>query len=311
MPVSPHEYSFKEYEIKHEQETIRFYIHTPGFSPAKSTFIFLQGSGAVPLCIENNDGHHRLTFSLHTNPQIIQNFNFIIISKVGFTFSGHQEAEVPEEYHQKTSLAYRVFQVDAVLQYILSNQLISNNHIIVCGHSEGSDVAAKLATINKDISHLVFLSGDGASQFFEYFLYVRKRIERGELSFREGQNEIEVLTKQFAEIMQHPASTGRFWQGHTYLRWATFAEPALKNLLQLNIPIFMAMGSKDKVVHAEGFDLIVSEFLFNKKQNLHHQIYEGADHGFKEKNDTGTSIDHIPPLIADIVTWFNQTLVSS
>jgi hypothetical protein len=39
MPVSPHEYSFKEYEIKHEQETIRFYIHTPGFSPAKSTFI--------------------------------------------------------------------------------------------------------------------------------------------------------------------------------------------------------------------------------------------------------------------------------
>lgn len=308
MSVSPHEYRFNEYEIKHEQETIRFYIHTPGFSPEKSTFLFLQGSGAVPLCIENDQGH-RLTFSLHTRPEIIDNFNFIIISKAGFTFSRHQDAEVPGDYHQKTSLAYRIFQANAVLQYIQTNQLISNKNILVCGHSEGSDVAAKLATINKNISHLAFLSGGGASQFLEYFLYIRKRITRGELSFREGQHEIDTLTKQFEEIMQNPASTTKFWQGHTYLRWTTFAEPALKNLLQLNIPIFMAMGSKDPVVHPETFDLIISEFLFNKKQNLHHQIYEGADHGFKEHNDTGPAIDHIPALITDLVTWFKQNLL--
>jgi esterase/lipase len=308
MPVSPHEYSFKEYEIKHEQETIRFYVHTPGFSPEKSTFLFLQGSGAVPLCIVNDQGH-RLTFSLHTKPEILQNFNFVIIAKVGFTFSRHHDAAVPDEYHQKTSLAYRVFQVDTVLQYMLSAQLIINKNILVCGHSEGSDVAAKLATVNKDISHLAFLSGGGASQFSEYFLYTRKRIVRGELSFREGQNEIDVLTTQFEEIMQNPASITKFWQGHTYLRWATFAEPALRNLLQLDIPIFMAMGSEDPIVHPEAFDLIISEFLFNKKKNLHHQIYEGADHGFKENSDTGPGIDHIPTLIADMVNWFKQKLL--
>ncbi|MBB6111623.1 BAAT / Acyl-CoA thioester hydrolase C terminal [Mucilaginibacter lappiensis] len=309
MPVTPQEYSFKEYVIQQNQETIRFYIHTPGFSPEKSTFLFLQGSGAVPLCMENDQGH-RLTFSLHNRPEIVQDFNFVIISKAGFTFSRHQDAAAPAEYHQKTSLAYRVFQADTVLRYLQSNQLISNKHILVCGHSEGSDVAAKLATANKDISHLAFLSGGGASQFLEYFLYIRKRITRGELSFREGQQEIEILTKQFEEMMQSPTSTNKFWQGHTYLRWATFAESALRNLLHLNIPIFMAMGSQDPVVHPETFDLIISEFLFNKKQNLHHQIYEGADHAFKEKSDTGPGIDHIPQLITDMVNWFHQTLIA-
>ena len=98
------------------------------------------------------------------------NLAFVLISKKGIPSIVNSESfKASRTYYENESLDYRVWQGNTVINHILKKQIKQPKKVIVIGHSEGSDVVAKLGTINKKITHIGFWSGGGNTQYYDFF----------------------------------------------------------------------------------------------------------------------------------------------
>lgn len=96
----------------------------------------------------------------------------VIVSKPGFDFFGNGDFDtIPPLYWKKTSLQDRVMRADVAIKYIKNNVIKNLDKLVVFGYSEGFYVGAKLATVNKSITHLG-IGGGGVIQtsMILYFL---------------------------------------------------------------------------------------------------------------------------------------------
>ena len=113
------------------------------------------------------------------------------------------------------------------------------------------------------------------------------------------------------EIEADSNSTSKMWEDNTYRRWNRFSEPAVKNLLKLDIPIFVAVGSKDQAVPIESTFIIKTEFIRHHKTNLTYKVYLGYDHGFEylitKKDELGNTEDKWMDVFNDFMIWVNTS----
>jgi len=68
--------------------------------------------------------------------------------------------EFPEDYKKQNYLDYYVERDLAVINYLQKQPWVSKSSLVVSGHSEGSSIAAKMASISKNITHLIYISGN-------------------------------------------------------------------------------------------------------------------------------------------------------
>lgn len=320
------EFDFKAFQIKGKYgEDINFYVssYSNMFLKKKPLFINIQGSGAQPLICKNKNGGLSGGFFMPTYKpfgglkEINTDYYYILVAKPGFTFWSNEDywsdenVKVPEIYNKLTSLSYRVEIISQVIDYCVAQPWVDSKKIVVSGHSEGSDVAAKVAVINKKVTHLGFFGGSGASQMFDFVMYVRNDVLTGKITPEEGEKRISALYEQFKDIYAHPNATDKFWEGHTYLRWSSFfSEPSVENLLKLNIPIFIGIGALDESSSLESADIIPVEFIRHGKTNLVYKTYLNCDHSFREfitdKNGNEKIIDHENEVTKDFLDWIKK-----
>lgn len=114
---------------------------------------------------------------------------------------------------------------------------------------------------------------------------ILKEMNEGKIDATSAKNKLEILFNQLEKIEKMPASTDNFWMDNTYKRWHEFSEPAVENLLKINIPLFVAIGIKDQAVPVESALIIKTEFIRHHKNNLSFNIYPNLDHGFETVPD--------------------------
>ncbi|RAJ27216.1 alpha/beta hydrolase family protein [Pedobacter cryoconitis] len=290
--------NLKEFEAISNGIKIQFYIHNLNLGIKKGLLLYIQGSGPIPLWAVSKNSS-ALTFNLHTYPAVQEQYYFVIISKPGLSF---HEIENISLYHELLSLQFRVFQAESVLNWLTEQEFIDRKRVLIVGHSEGADVAAKLTSTNKGITHLAYLASGGISQYFDYILSIRKQQIQGHICEEKANTDLDSILKNIQEITKNPTSTQDFWLGHTYLRWSSFSTPPIGSLLQIDVPIFVGIGSKDQIVHLESADYIITEFSRIGKKNLTYKIYKNSDHGFSDISNTkSTSLKH--RLLDDILEW--------
>lgn len=205
----------------------------------------------------------------------------VAISKksIPFEIFGN-DFKTPKSFYENDNLNYRVWQANEVVNYLLENILEKKSKIIALGHSEGTEVVAKLGTINHKISAIGYFSGGGNAQYYDFILDIRKYVQRGEMTEEESIIETEKIFNEVKDIYKHPNSLTKKWLGHSYRKWSSSIEPSIDNLLKINIPIYVAHGAKDKAVPIESAYLIPIEFIRNKKTNLTFKVYPKLDHSF-------------------------------
>ncbi|WP_166962298.1 dienelactone hydrolase family protein [Yeosuana marina] len=233
----------------------------------------------------------------------------VVISKKGFPFITEMDKEftVPRAYYENQTLAYRSFQANQVINDITKNYKNQFQKIMALGHSEGSDVVAKLGTINKKITHFGYWSGGGNTQFMDFVTFIRKDVDKGNLTEEQAKLKIDSLFVDLKDIMANPNATDKFWQGSTnsYKRWSGFSEPPVENLLQIEKPIFVAIGTKDQAVALESAYLIPIEFIRHKKDNLTFKVYPHLDHVFGKEIEDGKFEEHLNDVFVDFLNWVN------
>lgn len=255
--VTPEEEGFKAYRIELKNDTIDFYVRMPKDIKAKNLFIHVEGSAPLPIWYKIGNlccG----TYDIFNKDFIPKDYTYLMIAKHGFTFSGKQ-GEVPKNFWKKNTLDFRVNRVNEVIKYFQKN-IFNPDKLLVVGTSQGCDVSAKLATINKDITHLGFFAGGGHSWLLEYILFVRKEAISGNISEIEATKKIDSLLTQFETIFDNP-SPDKMWDENSYLSYVSYSEPSINNLLKLDIPIYVAIGTKDENVAVENSYVIPVEFI--------------------------------------------------
>ena len=285
---------FQHYQIIKKKDTINFHIFAKN-KDNKKILLFIQGSGPQSIyhVVEKNDTirkedtnipeivHSKYVYS--SNPFSLKKFpedySLIIISKKGFKFeTKNNDTIAPKSYFQNENLNYRVWQADEVLKYVKRKIIKNPTKIVVLGHSEGTDVVAKLGTINKSITHIGFWSGGSNTQFYDFALLDRREVYEGKISNEDYKKKYDSLTNQMKLIFMEPNNIDKEWFGCSYKRWFGYSEPAINNLLKINIPIFVVHGAKDESVPVESSLLIPLEFIRNNKTNLTYKFYPELNH---------------------------------
>ncbi|MRM84001.1 alpha/beta hydrolase [Riemerella anatipestifer] len=285
---------FEHYQIIKKNDTINFHIFTKN-KENKKILLFIQGSGPQSIyhIIEKNDTIRKEnsdTFDViknnivySSNPFSLKNFpndyNLVIISKKGFKFeTKNNDTIATKSYYQNENLNYRVWQSDEVVKYITTKIIKHPTKVVALGHSEGTDVVAKLGTVNKKITHIGYWSGGANTQFYDFALLDRRKVYEGKMSDEEYKEKYDSLVNQMNSIFSDPNNINKEFFGCTYERWSGFSEPAIENLLKINVPIFVVHGAKDESVPVESSLLIPLEFIRNNKSNLTYKFYPDLNH---------------------------------
>ena len=296
------EYGFarKTIEQNSGEKTVFYIKGNENSKIPKPLFLYITGSGPCSIMMKVDDRvGSSIIFDVNN---LIEEYLLVVVAKPYIPFYTDTDFEVPEKYYETDSLDHHARCNSEVIDYLIEKGMIDSAKIVVCGVSHGSDVAAQVALLNKSVTHLACLAGNGLPQTYNFINEVRKEFRSGKITEKEAESQTQYLYAQFKEIYSNPKSLKTWW-GHTYKYWYSFFIKSTVNaLLQLSIPIFFAKGTEDKSGCIEGTDIIPIEFLRHNKDNLTYIAYWGADHMFKKNIKDSINSSH-KTLIADIWDW--------
>ncbi|MCG8335251.1 MAG: hypothetical protein MJE63_12075 [Proteobacteria bacterium] len=275
-------FGFTHFQIAAEPIPINYHVlaYDGKFINRKPVILFLQGSGPKPIFWKKGA---QTTTPIAFSREQLRNFYFVIIRKPGMPFYADSDFKVPKIYHKLLNFNYRVKTASLVFRELLNKKWVDKKKIILVGISEGAYLAPRVAVQNNGITHLACFLGGGLSQAYDpVFNILNDKKHAGEHS-EALLNDVEDYLQILRDINKDAESTTKFWRGHTYKMWSGFFDYSPKNdLIKLDIPIFYAVGSKDRASPFEGNIMVPVEFARLGKKNLTFEICRNCDHGFNE-----------------------------
>lgn len=295
-------YGFEQQLIEVNGEEIVFYSYQKGNQLKTKLIVYLQGSDPSPQFsyrIKDNE-IQKLCWLNGEFKSISEEYQYVVIEKTGFEqLINEDEIPKPEVYQENNSLENRVSRAHAVIEHLTANN--NFDKVIVYGHSEGAPVGAKLATVNNKITHLGFWAGNALPDFYDFILENRIEYHKGSISDSTAQSRIRKNIAGFNEIAKDSLNTEG--NGYTNLRWWSYSEPPINNLLKIKIPIYVQVASLDKSAPIESSYLIPLEFVRLKKTNLTFNVCIGCDHGFSLTKEDGKVERKWKEIFENFINW--------
>jgi len=310
QPLAPKDYGLKQFSLKDRSlGLIRFYVDIEDLNKKKPLFIEVNGSGGLPLCIYikgKGFGATFNTFSVPLKDATKKDFHYIILDKPGTPFcdsiSTSDDAEhydknalvsnykFSKEYSKRLSLYWRVAATKKVITYMIQHGFWDGTQIVADGYSEGAQVVPSLAVADKRVTHIVAMLGSGLNQFYDGIMAWRIKAAKGEITHQQAQDSINANLKIIKNIYSHPENTKLEYEGHTYMRWASFGlNPPFEKLRMLSIPIYMIVSTADDNSPIFGLDYVQLDFIRLGKTNLTYDTCVGCDHYFNRIDTSSTA----------------------
>lgn len=295
-------YGFEQRSITSDNEEIVFYTYQKGSQTKSKLIVYLQGSDPSPQFSYRvkDDDIQKLCWLNGEFQTLSEEYLYVVIEKIGFEgVINEDDIPTPKIYQENNSLDNRVSRADAVIEHLASNT--SFDKVIVYGHSEGAPVAAKLATVNEEITHLGFWAGNALPDFYDFILENRIEYHKGEISDSTAQLRINENLDGLTKIAKDTANVKG--DGYTNARWWSYSEPPINNLLKVDIPIYVQVATKDQSAPVESSYLIPLEFARLKKSNLTFNVCVGCDHGFSITKEDGKVERKWNEIFQDFIQW--------
>lgn len=205
------------------------------------------------------------------------------------------------EYNRYATMKDRVADLRLLLDTLLIEPSVDTSRVLVVGHSEGADVVA--AAADPRITHVAFLSGGGPPQFYDFYLMRRKEMRDQGAKPEDIEAAMNQLDREIQDILDDPQSETKFWLGHAYKRWATFATTSsAEQLAKAKAKLFLGHGSADKSVPIESFDYLVFELMRKGKRDVTARRYPGGDHSFMKPGDEPSSVPFMR-VLEEVLAW--------
>ena len=303
--ITAGDFGFTSYQVIVKGDTVNFYTYQKGKAVPASIYLDLPGSDAEAIYSYHKDTDGSYWFNSLTSfdfSYLPDDFLLVIAGKPGFGFCGDgDDPHVPQQYWNKTSLQDRVMRAEVALSYVRTHLVKKPEKVVVFGYSEGFYVAAKLATLDKHITHLGIGGGGGYSDFYDFILSNLKDAAENKQPADSAISSNRRIIANLAMIMHKPDTTA-FEYGYTYKRWSSFSEPAVQNLVKIDIPIYQVHGTADESTPIEDAYIVPIEFARLKKTNLTFKVFPDCDHSLIVHSG-GKEINHWNEMMVGFFDW--------
>ena len=299
---------------------VEFCTFKSSIDKKKPLLIFIHGSGNEPTFCYQTDLKTYAWKGFLEIEKYKDKYHVISVSKPGIPlFDTVQKDPVNfqtsyplnDEFVNRYSLEWRAKAASLIIDKAIKWLPVDQSKILVIGHSQGGQVAPKVAVLNKKVTHVVLLNANSLNHLYDFVLQERLAAFTGDQSFDQTQQNIDTLLANYQKIFADPLSRSKTWNDETYYRWASFSdETPLENMLKLKIPIMVVAGGKDLWgSFIMNTDYVAIEFLRQQKNNLTYKVYPNANHFLQDElevNGKTVTSDLKPRIFAEIDAWTNK-----
>jgi dienelactone hydrolase len=251
-------------------------------SVPKPLFFFCQGSGPQPLIKLDEQGMYGV-FPFNPDSLTAQ-YHLVIVSKpfiplvcdvkhLGANFSYLDSTGLPPRGYSEHNLPdYYVHRNIAIIKFLQQQRWVSSKQLIMAGHSEGSTIAARTASISPLVTRLIYSGGNPMGRILSMIRQSRSG-ETDTDSTRYG----EQVFEYWEDVVKHPGNMDAS-QGDTYKATYEFSDPPIGYLQKLKIPVLVCYGTKDW--SAPYNDLLRVDMIRKGKANFSFKAYVGTEHNY-------------------------------
>jgi len=289
------DYGFRHFQIKYKNDPVDILVRSAKDEEKKPKplLFFCQGSLPIPLIVYDESGGFG-TFPFNPD-SLSKDYHIAIVGKPfipviadiktlqsDFTYRD-STGNFPANYIQRNLLTYYTSRNLEVIRYLQKQPWITKDKLVVAGHSEGSTIAAKIASQSKKITHLIYASGNPLGRMLTIITQSRHD-ETDSMQWAEN------VFKTWQSIVQEPEKMDAT-KGDTYKATYGFSMPPFSYLEKIKIPVLVCYGTKDE--GAVPFnDYLRVEMIRRKKTNFSFNAYFGTEHNyFGLKPDGQTDYD--------------------
>ena len=270
----------------------------------KPLFFWCQGSMPQPLLKYDETGLYG-TFPFDVD-DFLSDYHLVIVGKPGVPLISdvkdlkaeyqylNENDSVPKIYSEHNYLDYYVERNDFIIKKLLKEKWVSKNKLVLAGHSEGSTIAAKLATKNKKVTHLIYSGGNPYGR-------ILSMIEEEVFKLKNYD-----IIDYWREVVVNKNNLN-YNGGDTYKATFDFSIPSADNLKKLKIPVLVAFGTKDW--NAPFVNLFQIESIKLNSTNFTFIPYFDVEHNFfpvNEKREPNYEIYNWENIGKDWKNWLNK-----
>ena len=172
---------------------------------------------------------------------------------------------------------------------------VSATRTLVVGGSEGAVMASLLAARDPAITDVVFISGSGTTQLFDF-------IAQAYRSCFDAAQCLKTIETTVAAVRKKPGSATDFAWGHPFKRWTSFfaLDPG-QLLLESRARVYIALGTADSSVPAVAQEVAVAKLLVAGRDVTVRRVADG-DHSLRPAG--ATHMNDLDRELRTALDWF-------
>lgn len=306
---------FTHFSIPSKNDTIDFIVAETDFNEKKPILLFCQGSQPIPLFIELENkyvwntcfsnfsivdlkkDYHVVAISMPKTPVIVNtknlnsSYSYITDSTIRNSFS--------EEFLRADFLENYTRRANKVLKFLRKQTWVDKSKLVVYGHSQGAKIALDIASKNKYVSKLGLSGYSPTGRIDQMIRQARKDAENGEITWEKADSIIQNNLDFYKRVNKKEYHQER----PQYISWESFSKPTINKILKIDIPVYIAYGTKDII--ADFCDILPIYFIEHKKNNLTLKRYPNLEHNFfkVENGQTNYKKGHWKEVIRAFLDW--------
>ena len=303
----PEDFGYRLIEMPYKDEQVKILVRSkPGDeNKPKPLFFFCQGSMAQPILKYDHRGLWGVV--PFDEESFLENYHIIIVGKPGIpviadaaqlgpNYIWQENGKVPVAYSQNNYLGYYTERNLKVLEKLVKQPWVLNKRFVIAGHSEGTYVAAKMASANKKTAALILSSGNPYGRILSILAQDRYT----------GNDEHTL--EYWENIVAEKEETESNGVSDSYKTTYSFSVPVAQDILSLKIPVLYCYGTKDW--SAPYNDLLQSETIRLGIKNITFLTYRGLEHNYfpvDDKLQPDHNIYNWTTVGKDWLAWLQKT----
>lgn len=282
QPKTPADFGYRHLTMRYQCDTVNILVLSQKGDERKRkpVFLFVQGSLPSPILKYNERGLYSV-FPFETE-KYLADYHLIIISKPGvplvadvktltpsYEYNDPKTGQVPAAYCQRNYLEYYVGRNAAVLRYLTHQPWVEAKNITAMGHSEGSNVVARLARRPGPLSRVVYLSGSPLGRMLTVIAGNRQDADSVD-----AENNF----AYWKDVVTDPKQNNCLGDTHLLVSSLSSNQTPLDDFRHSKIPVFVGYGTRDRSALLE--DYLRLEMIRAGKTNLTFRAYPELEHNF-------------------------------
>lgn len=262
----------------------------------KPIILMEKGSLPVPLIIEHDEWGIYPIMPFDTRI-LTEDYHLVFMSKPGvplkvnaknltnrMEYNDPKTGQFSAKYQQNNHLDYYVNRDAQILKFLKKQPWVDSKKMVIAGHSEGGHIVAKLATVSKDVTHVISSSENPFGQMATIVYAIRKDDDSVGTYTKDQFDYWEKLVNKSPDLQMPPGISVD--QLHQYQ--VGFSTPAFDHFQKIKVPVLVTYGTKDNCAPYNDYMRIA--MIREKKTNFTFKDYPGLEHNYFKLDAKGQGI---------------------